>query len=225
MSLKLGCIPIRGFLLVVSFLGMLSAPSLLLVKPLSTTSHIASVITLAFNGCLFGGALKYNNKALKCCQNVLVCLIVFYFILLCLTPMTLSRFMAYGYDQFLRYEPVEDLANRYKRTVGDDEISHGKEIKISVKEETAISEEEESEISEEEESGISEEEESSEKYPFGEKARKEAEAKFILGLLVGVSIVVVIIIHGLYNYLLVVMVQRLRKFIATRSDKDGFDGV
>ncbi|CAP39172.1 Protein CBG22620 [Caenorhabditis briggsae] len=182
MSLKLGCIPVRGFLLVVSFLGMLSAPSLLLVKPLSTTSHIASVITLAFNGCLFGGALKYNNKALKCCQNVLVCLIVFYFILLCLTPMTFSRFMAYGYDQFLRYEPVEDLANRLKRTVGDDEFSH-------------------------------------------EKARKEAEAKFILGLLVGVSIVVVIIIHGLYNYMLVVMVQRLRKFIATRSDKDGFDGV
>ncbi|CAO4381270.1 unnamed protein product [Caenorhabditis nigoni] len=112
---KLGCIPIRPFLIFISFLGLLGASSWLITNPLSIRSMIICSWGIVFNGFLFYGALKYHDRTLKCCQGGAIYLMINAFIFLCCVPVYYTSYISSDYYKYKKIEvlerPLEMIAN------------------------------------------------------------------------------------------------------------------
>ncbi|PIC29467.1 hypothetical protein B9Z55_021031 [Caenorhabditis nigoni] len=103
-SSKLGCIPIRPFLIVGSILGILYAFSFLTTPyPQIAITYILIALIFAFNACLFYGALKNNDIVLGCCQKLLVFSMFLSFVTFCFVPVLASSYLASNYDKELEF--------------------------------------------------------------------------------------------------------------------------
>ncbi|CAO4381264.1 unnamed protein product [Caenorhabditis nigoni] len=99
-SPKLGCIPVRPFLIFGSFFGILLSFSIFVTEPPTTFNVIICALDVAFNICLVYGALKYNDKALKYCQIYVISSMIVLFVMLCLGPVLFSSFIASDYHKY-----------------------------------------------------------------------------------------------------------------------------
>ncbi|PIC29462.1 hypothetical protein B9Z55_021026 [Caenorhabditis nigoni] len=75
-SPKLGCIPVRPFLIFISFLELLWTLSYLTTEPPSTINFILGAASFMFNVSLVYGTLKYNDKALSYSQICVIFAII-----------------------------------------------------------------------------------------------------------------------------------------------------
>ncbi|PIC29469.1 hypothetical protein B9Z55_021033 [Caenorhabditis nigoni] len=89
-SPKLGCIPIRPFLIFGSSLGTFITLSYLVTEPLTIRNVILCALGASFNVCLVYGALKYNDKALKYGQMFVIFLMIISTALLCFMPVSVT---------------------------------------------------------------------------------------------------------------------------------------
>ncbi|PIC29473.1 hypothetical protein B9Z55_021035 [Caenorhabditis nigoni] len=105
---KLGCIPIRPFLMFISFLGLLGASSWLITNPLSIRSIIICSWGIVFNGFLFYGALKYHDRTLKASQGGAIYLMINAFIFLCCVPVYYTSYIS---SDYYKYKKIEVLGS------------------------------------------------------------------------------------------------------------------
>ncbi|PIC29476.1 hypothetical protein B9Z55_021038 [Caenorhabditis nigoni] len=195
-SPKLGCVPIRPFLIFISFLGILGAPSLLITKQCTTTTIISCAMGIAFNGCLFYGALKYNDKALWYCEKLLILSMMLWFLIFCFTPVFVTSLIASDYYKYKKAE----ISGSPLKIHADEEETTVKQTRIDFFDMKSFSE-------------------IARKIPERQNKTK-AEDKFASGFVAGQIVVFMIVFSALYIYMVYVMIKRLRKFIAGRREID-----
>ncbi|CAO4381271.1 unnamed protein product [Caenorhabditis nigoni] len=195
-SPKMGCIPIRRYLIFISFLGILGGPSLLIAndKQLTATNVIGCVLGLAFNVCLFYGALKYNDRALGYSQMFVIFSMVLSFLIFCFAPVFVSSFLSSDYYKYMKVagNPLQISSDEektvYKRQVDNFDEDHYTAIAGKMLE---------------------------------QQMEKAAEKRFMTGFTMGEVVVLCIILSTAYTYMVYVMIKRLRKFIAARKEVAG----
>ncbi|UMM37539.1 hypothetical protein L5515_009278 [Caenorhabditis briggsae] len=197
-SPKLGCIPIRRYLIFISFLGILGGPSLLITndKQLTTTNIIGCAIGVAFNVCLFYGALKYNDRALGYFQKFLIFSMILSFLTFCFAPVFVTSLLSSDYYKYLKIDGSGNLLQ-----ISSDEERSFRKRQVDSFDENSFSQ-------------------IVRKVTEQNNERVAAE-RFMTGLVTGEVVVFSIILYTLYIYMVYVMIKRLRKFIVARKEIDG----
>ncbi|PIC29472.1 hypothetical protein B9Z55_021034 [Caenorhabditis nigoni] len=196
-SPKLGCIPIRPFLIFISVLGLFGSLSYLVTEPPTIRTVIMTALGVAFNVCLFYGALKYDDNSLGYSQKFMVFSIILSCVMICIMPVFVTSFIASDYYKHTKVgisgipkleisADVDDLTKKQLMDMFDERSSLeiGRQIPV-------------------------------------EDKKKAAEEKFLGGFVAGEVVVFMLIFSALLNYMVYVMVKRLRKFIAARKEVDG----
>ncbi|CAO4381273.1 unnamed protein product [Caenorhabditis nigoni] len=211
-SPKLGCVPIRPFLIFISFLGILGAPSLLITKPSTTSTIISCAIGITFNGCLFYGALKYNDKALGYCQKFLILSMMLWFLIFCFTPVFVTSLIA---SDYYKYKKAEISGSPLKiHADGEETTKTTEKPRLDCSPTRCLSESRRK-------TPEQENKEAREKFMILEQQNKtKAAEKFVSGFVAGQIIVLIIVFSALYTYMVYVMIKRLRKFITARKEID-----
>ncbi|ULT91773.1 hypothetical protein L3Y34_009442 [Caenorhabditis briggsae] len=195
-SPKLGCIPIRPFLIFISVLGLFGALSYIVTEPPTIRTVVITALGVAFNVCLFYGALKYNDDTLGYSQKFMVFSMILSCVMLCIMPVFVTSFIASDYYKHTKVgisgvpleisADVDDLTKKQLMDIFDERtlLEIGRQIPV-------------------------------------EDKKKTAAEKFLGGFVAGEVVVFMLIFSALLNYMVYVMVKRLRKFIAARKEIDG----
>ncbi|UMM37533.1 hypothetical protein L5515_009273 [Caenorhabditis briggsae] len=192
-SPKLGCIPIRPFLIFISSLGLFGTLSLLVTEPPSTMNVILGASSFVFNSYLFYGALHYNYASLGYAQNFVVFSMILSFAMLCFLPVLVTSCIASDYHKYLKAEISTSTLK-----ISEDGEETTKKPQIDIFDERSFSE-------------------IARKIPE-EDDKNAAVVKFLTGFVAGEMIVFMVVFSFLYSYMLYVMIKRLRKFIAARKE-------
>ncbi|PIC29465.1 hypothetical protein B9Z55_021029 [Caenorhabditis nigoni] len=192
-SPKLGCIPIRPFLIFISSLGLFGTLSVLVTVPPSTINVILGASSFVFNGYLFFGAIRYNYASLSYARNFVIFSMILSLVMLCFLPVLATSFIASDYYKYKKAEiPTSQLE------ISEDEEETTKKQQIAILDEGSFLE-------------------IARKIPE-QKSEEAALDKFGIGFVAGEMIVFMVVFSFLYSYMVYVMIKRLRKFIAARKE-------
>ncbi|CAO4381263.1 unnamed protein product [Caenorhabditis nigoni] len=192
-SPKLGCIPIRPFLIFISSLGLFGTLSVLVTVPPSTINVILGASSFVFNGYLFYGALHYNYASLGYARNFVVFSMILSIGMLCFLPVLATSFIA---SDYYKYKKAEIPTSPLEISEDGEETTKKQEVDI-FNEDSFFGK--------------------ARKIPE-QKSEEAALDKFGIGFVAGEMIVIMVVFSFLYSYMVYVMIKRIRKFIAARKE-------
>ncbi|CAL2046297.1 unnamed protein product [Caenorhabditis brenneri] len=135
---KLGCLPIRTTLIVISVIGLLGSPSALFAK--SDPSLIGSLIAITLNGCVLYGSLKYHDLTLMIGLKLLYFILIVNFILFCTIPVIAACVGTSGYySQIMSSESPQKNKEKSLKNLWSEELMNWEkhEHKVEVVQGTA----------------------------------------------------------------------------------------